>query len=382
MAWQQLRYILDGEVQSSDDATKVIDLPRSNVLHTLYVKVECTNGSTSNQGADISDVVDKIEVIANGSEVLYSMTPKEIERWALLETGKPIMQERNEAGSAVQMAIYPIYFGRDEFDPEFWLPCDRFTDLELRIKYSPDIGATDFATGTTTITVLALMTMGGDPGPYAGTLKTSTIYSFTSAASGDETIDLPQSHPYRRLLVYAHEAGVADGSNITNVKFSLNNDEQIPFNLKWDDLQQWNQLLFNIDFEERWHLFRSDTDTVTTYVGRIVGYSLEVNEDVDLTNDTFILDRIDTITGDQLTINSSEVDVTAGSEDITAYTTDHDMFLTVKGLGLPYATVLPFDLFGDEESFDPGAYDQVQLILTNGNAGATVKVSLQEILTY
>jgi len=121
---------------------------------------------------------------------------------------------------------------------------------------------------------------------------------------------------------------------------------------------------------------------VTTYIGRIVGYSLEVNEDVDLTNDTFILDRIDTITGDQLTINSSEVDVTAGSEDITAYTTDHDMFLTVKGLGLPYATVLPFDLFGDEESFDPGAYDQVQLILTNGNAGATVKVSLQEILTY
>ena len=45
--WNFRRAILDNEVQSSDDATKIVKLPLSNVLHTLYVKVKCTNGATS-----------------------------------------------------------------------------------------------------------------------------------------------------------------------------------------------------------------------------------------------------------------------------------------------------------------------------------------------
>jgi len=348
MAWQQWRVLLAGEVQSSDDATKILKLPLSNVLHSLWLKAEITNGSTSAQDLDITDVIDKVEVIANGSEVLVSLNATDLELLGLLNLGHWVPETANEAGSAVQMAMYPILFGRELFDPEYWLPCSKFADLELRIQYSPTIAATAFATGTTTFTVLGLMTMGGDPGPYKGTLKTTVISSFTTAASGDEVIDLPKRNPYRRILVSVYEAGVADGTDVTKVKFDVNNGQRVFLDMNWDDLKELNHAWYPIYPERNIHLFRSDTDTVDTRIAPILTALLTVYEDVNITNDTFILDRIDTVAGDRVTINSSQGDLTAGSEDLTAYTTDHDMFLRVIGRGLPNAVVIPFDVVGPE----------------------------------
>ena len=155
MAWRQVRYLLDSEVQSSDDATKILKLPLSNVIHTLYVKVECVNGMTNNQDASIDDVVDKIEVIGNGSEVIYSLTPQEARRWGLLDFGQPITEVVNESPTMPMQAVYPIMFGFEEWDENFWLPCSKFTDLELRIKYSPTIGPTAWQSGMTTITAVS-----------------------------------------------------------------------------------------------------------------------------------------------------------------------------------------------------------------------------------
>ena len=380
MAWQQWRVLLAGEVQSSDDATKILKLPLSNVLHTLWLKTEITNGSTSAQDLDITDVIDKVEVIANGSEVIVSLNATDLELLGLLALGHWVPEIANEAGGATQMAMYPILFGRDIFDPNYWLPCSKFADLELKIQYSPSISATAFATGTTTFTVVGLMTMGGDPGAYKGTLKTSTVYSFTTAASGDEVIDLPKRNLYRRILVSCYEAGVADGTDITHVKLDVNNGERVYIDMDWDDLKELNHALFPLFPERNIHLFRSDTDTVDTRIAPIQTALLTVYEDVDITNDTFILDRIDTVAGDRVTINSSQADITSGSEDLTAYTTDHDMFLRVVGRGLPNAVVIPFDVVSPEGWFDSSAWDQVQLTLTQGGAGGAARVILQEVL--
>lgn len=382
MAYQALRVLLDGEVQASDDATKILKLPLSNVLHTLYVKVEITNGSTNAQDQDLDDVVDKIEVIANGSEVLFSMTPQEIRRWGLLQMGQLPPEIVNEGPSQVQMAIFPIMFGRWEFDPEYWLPCSRFTDLELRVKYSPTIAATSFASGTVTITVLALMTMEGNPGNYKGTFKTSTIYDFTTAASGDTVIDLPRSHPYRKILIYCYEAGVEEGVDLTRVKFSLNNDQLVPFNINWDDLSQWNQILYDLHPKRHMILHRADGDVVHTKISRIAVAHATVRS-----GNT--LDDFSAVAGDALTLNSIDQSTQAVNEGGTATytihaagTTDHYVYLFVEGVGMPYAVVIPFDIAGPDAAFDPTRYDQVQLVLTNGGAGGDAKVSLQEVLTF
>ena len=382
MTWRQIRYLLDSEVQSSDDATKILKLPLSNVIHTLYIKAEVTNGATNAQDLSLDDVVDKIEVIGNGSEVVYSLTPQEARLWGLLDYGFPITEKRDEGGGEVQHAVYPILFGQHEWDPNFWLPCSKFTDLELRIKYSPTISVTAFATGTVTLTVIALMTMGGDPGPYQGTLRKTTIYDFTTVASGDETIDLPRRLLYKRGLIYAYEAGVEDGTDITKVKFSLNNDELIPFNLDWEDLQEWNRKIYDLHPYFTALLNRADGDVVHTHLGRLTNVKLTPAAAAKSAS-------VAAVAGDAVTLDLLDQSTQAVDEGGTAtytihaaVTADTDIFMYAEGLGLPYAVLLPFSEIGEDGVFDPTKYDMVQLILTQGGAGADAKVSLEEIISY
>jgi hypothetical protein len=373
------RVILNNEVQSSDAATKIVKLPLSNYLHTLYVKVQATNGATSALNQDITDVVDLIEVIANGSDVLVSLTPAELKRWCLWWTGKNLPQSRNERPGAVQEMVFPLFFGRAPYDPNFYLRCAALTDLELKVTYSPTIAATSFATGTVTIGVFAVMTMGNQPGDYLGTLTHKTLKAFTSAAAGDDQTLIPRGNLLRQLMVYAYEAAIEDGVDITNVKFDLNNDEQVRVNASWLDLNNINTIDNWIDHVENILALTKDTDTIDTDVARIKNASASGQSVMADAGDTFELSRITTVAGDRVTINQMAADVTAGSETFAADTTPRNTFVHVEGEGLSHAVVLDFAKSGDQNLLNTSQYDQVRLTLTQGGAGAVVRISTQEV---
>lgn len=377
--WSFRRVILDNEVQSSDDATKIVKLPLSNVIHTLYVKAKVTNGATSAKNQSIEDVVDRIEVVANGSDVLFSMTPAEVKRWVLENTGLNIPQVRNEAGGAVQEAVYPIPFGRMPFDPDYYLPAARLADLEVRIKYSPTIAVTSFATGTTTLSVFADMTMNGNPGEYRGTLSHKTVRAFTSAASGDDQTLIPRGNLLRKLLIYAYEAGVEAAANITRVKFDLNNEERVPFNIAWNDLADLNGYQNWVVHRENIKAFLADTDTLNTKVGRIVKVNASEFFAGSIANDEIYFRRVTAIAGDQLTVEGLKADITAGAEDLTADATGRNVLLSVEGEGLSHAVVLDFSQLGETNLLNTNEFDQVRMTLTQGNAGADVRISTQEV---
>jgi hypothetical protein len=226
---------------------------------------------------------------------------------------------------------------------------------------------------------MALLTMAGEPGAYAGTLKSTLVKDFTSVASGVEEIDLPRGLDYLRLIVSAFEAGTAPQANVTNVRLDTNNLEQVYIDSPWDDLAELNQIWFNLWPEWAAHVFRSDTDQVSVPLSSIQNYGVDTNEDVNITNDTIIFDRVDTVTEGLLTLNSSEGDFTSGASDLTAYTTDHDIFVRALGRGLPYATVLDFRRMLADGVLASAKFDRVRLSLTQGNAGAAVRCVLQEL---
>lgn len=373
------RVVLANETQSSDAATKIIKLPLSNYIHTLYVKVQCTNGSTSAKNQDISDVVDLIEVVANGSDVLFSLTPQEIKRWALWSSGYNIPQVRNERASAVQSMVFPIPFGRGGYDPNFYLRCAALSDLELKVTYSPTIAATSFATGTVTIGVFAVMSMGNQPGEYLGTFTHKTLRSFTSAASGEEQTLIPRGNLLRQLLVYAYEAGIEPAANITNIKFDVNNDERVITNIGWNELQEINTYENWIEHVENIFAFTDNDDTIDTDVSRIQHISSHLQSSMSDANDTFELSRVDTIAGDTITFDQAAADVTAGSETFAADTTSRNHLVQVRGIGLSHAVVLDFAKQGDQALLNTAEFDQVRLTLTQGNAGAAVRISAQEV---
>jgi hypothetical protein len=83
-----------------------------------------------------------------------------------------------------------------------------------------------------------------------------------------------------------------------------------------------------------------------------------------------------------LTVDAAAGDFTAGAEDLTADTTDRGKYLLVEGLGLPQAAMI--DITADEgaDPLDTSQYNPVRLTLTNGNAGAAVRVSVETVRQF
>ena len=377
--WSFRRAILDNEVQSSDDATKIVKLPLANSLHTLFIKVKVTNGATSAKNQSVEDVIDRIEVVANGSDVIASLTPAEIKRWNLWATGINAPQVRNETAGAVQEMLFPLHFGRMPFDPDYYLPCARLTDLEVRIKYSPTIAATSFATGSVTLSVFGDYTMGGAPGDYRGTLSHKTVRAFTSAASGDDQTLIPRGNLLRQVMVYAYEAAIEDGVDVTRVKFDLNNEERVPYNFAWNDLRDINSYSNWVVHTENILAFCADTDVVNTKVSKIQSVNVAEKFVYTLATDLISFRRATVTAGDAVTIEGSTAKLTAGTEDLTADATARATYLSVTGEGLSYAVVLDFSSLGEQSILNTSEFDQVRLTLTQGGAGADVRVSTQEV---
>ena len=221
--------IVDASTQTSDSQTYEKDLPQTGVLTGLNIIFKATNGATSNKDSPIEAVVSKIEVIGNGSEVIYSATGRETIALAWSLMGHKPYGIYDETGSAVQVQSYPIFFGRTFEDKSYGLDLSRWDNVKLKITYNlgavNSVGATGFVSGSASITVVGYRYPAKDGVVPSGYLKTSEIKSFTTAASGDVEVDMPIMHKYRYIMVYCREDGVADGTDITTVKLSLNNDE-------------------------------------------------------------------------------------------------------------------------------------------------------------
>lgn len=382
MGFRQWRVIDSFTTESNDSGTVKIKLPKSNFLHTLLIRCQIDNGATNAQSQHMSDVVDSVKVVANGSEVLAYLEPETIRATALKLTGANIPEIIDERGGATQEAVYPIFFGPGWFDPNHYLPLDAFDDLELQIEFSPTIDAASFATGTFDHEVLGLMSMDGPAGAYEGTLRSRIIKNFTTAASGDEEVEPAQSNPWHSLLVRCYEAGIADGVDLTNVKFDANDGVITFLDLSWDALVDLNKAQLPLNLVRKLILDQTDADTTNVDQSRIL--SVQCN---DLEAD--VLTTVETIAGDQLTIQqtdqSSQAVDEGGAATYTihaAETADNAFEALIHSEQIPFTVFLPLDQLVDGELLDSKAYDNLKLTLTQGAAGGDTDVVLVEVAQY
>ena len=383
MTIKWMHYIND-EAQSSDAATWRLSLPNRGSLHTALLKCACTNGATGGRAVSILDAIDKVEIIADGSEVIYSLTPVEIEKWYETLQGRGLQMVQSEAASGVQYAVMPLMFGRWLYDPEFFLPLERFKDVRLEVTYSPSTAADGgFATGTTTFDLMLVMSF-AEPGViYKGTLKHRQLKSFTSVASGDQEVELPDDIDIRNIGVYAYEAGVADGTDITKVVLEDKATGEKLFDADWSNLIDISRELHGAVIDHNIELFAQDNDTINTRIGAILGWSVHGTiPDVDAT-DLFYLTKFDAISGDQLTLCYMQGKIVAAAEALSTQATDGQIYVQVWGKSPSYFGVIPYDYFDIPGSYlDTAKYGKPTVTLTQGGADASVIVSVQEIKVY
>jgi hypothetical protein len=381
MAFWERRPIIDQRALGSDAATEMIDLPKRGALSGLDVRLAWTNGATGGAGEDIIDAVDRIEVIANGADVLYSLEGIEVAKWAHHINRRPVVQNRDDRNGVVQFAILPVRFGRKLGDRELWLNLGQYTNLELRVQYSPTISAGAFATGTGVLDVIGHIYRGEELPPGGrGFLRTTQINAFTSAAAGEEIIRLARRYPYAAILVYAFEAAIADGVDITRVALEGNSGRHIIFDGRWVDVQETVAQMLGIESREHFYAQRADNETIETRLGRIIAAELQVEQDLAAAAD-FTLANVASIAGGQITTHAFIVEGSATYAATILQTTDQDIHVMASGHGVGNAVLIPFAVDSDLAGALPAPeFAELELVLTQGAAGAAVRVSTQEIV--
>jgi hypothetical protein len=328
------------------------------------------------------EAIDRIEVVADGSVVLFSLEGIELFRWAQFILGRLPAQIRTEALGAVQELTLPVCFGRFIGDPEFSLDLSQYRDVELRIQYSPTIAVTGFATGTVQLHIPMLISDDvAPPGPRRGWLRTTQVYAFVSAASGETIIELARAYPYWDIMVYCREAGIADGVDITQAEVRANDRRLIPFTGRWDDLQAQNEVDFLKDNEVQVTALRANAAVINVFTGRILDARVKERFTYIAATD-FPMYTIASVAGDQITLAGQLVEGSATYAAVALDTTRRTLDVTAKGLGVGNVILLPFaTLHGNPDFCLPApGYSRLQLALTNGGADGAVRVSTRELV--
>src|SRR6266545_3363750 len=336
------RLLLDQETQSSDSATRRIPLPRRGLLSGLTLRTRITNGATSGL-EKIFTAIDRVEVVADGSNYLFSIQGAALYRLAHFVYKVEPPHRQDQQLSVVQELTLPILFGPYFGHPNWALNLGNYRDVELRIQYSPTIAATEFVTGTTQFHVV--MWIDADEsviGGQRGFIRTTEVRQFTTAASGVDLTELARRYPYWDIMVYCREAA--------------------------------------IDVRHNGIMLRGDTETFDTHTGRIwwaTVTSIFVQSDAA----GLVSNMIGSIAGDRLTMSVSDTADAAASTLFTAGAADRPMLWEAKGLGVGNAILIPFALHDNPDlALDARDRGRLQLALTQGGAGGDVQVVTRELV--
>lgn len=340
----------------------------SDAISAIDVIIRGTNGATSNQGNPLHVDVDRVEVI-DGSDRIFSLSLRDAIIQHCYEQGRYPHHVLDEGAAAVQEEGFRISFGRYLGDPDYWLDPGMFRNLSYRFTGDLTISATvGFATGTRDITLIA-HTMPDHPSGRAGYMMTKELFNFTSVAAGEERVDLPDDFPYRFIGLRALESGIAFEVDITNIKLTKGHDSYVYFDQRAinfrDLLSSWRG-----EHEITQILFRTDADTPSCLLAYPNSFSVTALNDFDIAT-------IDARTVDQLTIQLLTL---AAAPSIAKSSTDRAIVLNARGVMPHFGGLWQMGDPNDPNQWPSGDnIRDLELVLTQGGAGADVRVWAQQV---
>lgn len=362
-------YIEDQKVLANS-GTEVIDIRVTDPITELLIQVYATNWGGRNINSPIARCVSKIELV-DGSDILFSLSGQQAIALAFYDAGRMPARKMAEWAGYSQVDHFPIRFGRFLGDPVLAFDPTKFTNPQLKITWDlAEINAIDtagFVSGSGRLTVIAKIMEEAGAAP-TGFLMNKEHYSFATADSGDENIDLPTDYPYRKLLVRPYLTLNQIADVITDLKLTVDQGKFIPFDLHSFDLTRMMQNWFGKATQELY--FSCDSGDVR-----------ELWMDMEL--------EAYPTPGEAQPWTFSILNSWAGHCTIYSYTGDGSPidgvygFLLVRGRCVESSFCYPFgrqDVI--EEAFKAPGFNSVRLVLTQDIAAAAASVVLQQIRSY
>jgi hypothetical protein len=364
---RRLVYVENARVLADSGEITTPILTRDPIT-SLTVELRATNGATNNVDQSLADCLTNISIL-DGSEVLYSLSGHELMAYTAYKLGYLPYQLVTEMPGLQQNCFAVIQFGRWFGDQVFAFDPSKFNNPQIRLQWNlaavRAVGATGFVSGTGRIEYIADV-MEGAAAPQ-GMLCAKRENTFTTAASGDVSIDLPVDRLIKAMYLRSRENGTGSLSGLSNVKLSADQDKFIPLDMATSDLKR-QVTLRNKEFHYKHGFHKADASTIYLLLSHEESLSL-VRDDGD-----------STLTYLNNGIGEGELGVmTAGAADANPRT----IWASVHGF-LPFNTLmLEQGEYDDPESWlQATMFKNLRAILTQSNAGATCSLVLETAKVY
>lgn len=339
-----------------------------DVITSMFVEFRATNGASGNKANLVADCISSFELI-DGSHTIISLTGHQLAALTYFNRGYIPYTLFTEVPSNVQNLVGELLFGRWHGDVAYSLDPSRFTNLQYRIKWNlaaiRAVGATGFTSGSLSFTLIADV-MEGAQSPQ-GYLSAKQHYSFTTAASGTEYIDLPLDQRLRGILVRSAGTGGGGLYGLSNLKLSCDQGKFIPFDLSKTQLQRIITMK-NSPFHYKHFFFAKDGDTLYPVLKQDEALSLVVE------------------TGDNVAcyqnygIGSGALDLTVGG---ASQTSEQDITAIVEGWSPFNTAYIDMGEFDDPNTWlDMTMFRAGRLELTQNAASSSASVVLCQEVVY
>lgn len=369
--------IKEAKAFGADSGTETVDLPTANYLGTLILRVQNTNGSTSNTAGTIEAGVTKIEVIADGI-VVYQATGVAARKFEQFDIGHLPPYDEIQTGSAVQYAVFPIKFGRARNDKDLVLPAHLFTTLQLRITYSfTDNASTGWTTSESNAKydLLSRVLVSNEVvnSPF---LKKIEHFSNTLNTAQEEDVDLPVgagSGAYRRIMVYAREASIGDGTDIDKYELIVNDSQRV-VNELWNTSQMEDDMRYGANNDKAVTIMASDGTTYNCGCTRILSVSCQSQDDDDVV-----------ATADHAVATDDLITMGMVDDAGTTLETADSVDLIIKAPGVSNATMVDLGTDDINDSLNVGAgsgVSSLKLKLNVAATGALTKVMSEQLVVF
>lgn len=367
---------IENEKTLADSGTETIELAVADPISEIHIRFKAKNGGTSNKNNPISRNISKIEIV-DGAKVIYSLNGMLAQSMSYYQRRIMPSMQRQGGPSENQEDHYVLRFGRYLWDRIYGLVPQNFRNLQLKITWDlatvTAVGATGFLTGSAKLTIIAKLMEDLAAAPL-GYMMAKDHYSWTTAASGEERIALPTDYPYALMVFRAWETEVKLQSTITNLKLSIDQDKDIPF-----DLGSWDFLKFMVNeyglFTLEQHLFAGTETNVQTWMGvneTVVAIPESPVPGAGVTNKFCDVHGVDSGHLNMVLTDS------AGTDNV-----DGIIQLIMRGQALNHCYAYPFGLMNEPDSWlNAPEIGDIKAIITQGNAGAAANLALLQAVTY
>lgn len=361
-------HLLENRKDMGTAGTITVNLDFTDPITEIDLLFEASNGATNNLDAPLERCISKIEVV-DGGEVLWDL-PGDVALAAYTHLNGGIPHAyRDSAPNGTPYQSIPIRFGRGLYDPEYAFNPNAHRNPQLRVTFDEATvraaGATGFVSDSWNLSVMCKLME--DARAPVGFFSCRDVYQFTSVASGDERVEMPTDRPIRMLILRAYKTGVDMRSSITRYKLSADGGKFIPFDLYARNMVDKFAETFKPIVVPMYSQF-DNAAYQQTWVG------LDLTGAVHATASGYIISASVYWPGRIRTYPFTDAGV--ASDDVLGYA-------SVTGWCMHNILLYPFGrLDAPEDWLNANLFRQLDLFLTQGNAGAEVNVGVQQLYTY